>query len=119
MPLVIDGRGLKGSTKSVKGFEYNDNFRPISISQLPICIKDIIVEKLKTRHKYDHIVKIFTCLVLQYIKPHLFFLAVRLFVILLPLKISFRLSFRSSKKIHHSQSYCTLIFCGEIITNKT
>ena len=97
---------------------YNDNFRPISISQLAICTKNIIVEKLKTRQKYGNIMN-FTCQMLQYIKPNLLFLAVCLFVILLLLKISFRMPYRSSKKSHHSQSNRVLIFSGEIITNKT
>ena len=45
---------------------YNDNFRVISISQLAICTKNIIVEKLKTRQKYGNIMN-FTCQMLQYI----------------------------------------------------
>ena len=59
---------------------YNDNYRPISISQHAIRIKNVIVEKFKTWQKYGNIVKIFTCKVLQYIKPYTFFLAVCLFV---------------------------------------
>ena len=75
-------------------------------------------EIISNKTKLMSFVKVFTCQVLQQIKPYIFFLALRLFVILLLLKISFSWLFRSSKKSHHSQSYCVLIFSGEIITKK-